>query len=247
MNKFILNIEKWFNSDEDVKLTFKNHIDDFGSYSIDKDIFLYDEFIVRDKLVNNCITSYFKRIEQYINIYSEKFSFNDYCNFADAIETIDNDTVMYFLEWFKEENIDNIKRFNEDSAEYNIKHFYSVIKYYDFLINSSLENKNYEATLDFLVEFIDNIMDRTLELSNKEIYDQVVNTENIKAKVPEANVPINKEYLIVNADEHLLNNFEYKFESANQQAFLLEIIDLFKLRRRFKWTRFQMNNIMTYN
>lgn len=247
MNELILNIEKWFNSNEDKEISFKVNKVDFDNYAIDREIFLYDEHIVREKLINDCLSSYFKRVEQYINVYIENFSFNNYSNYIETTKSIDNDTIIYFLQWFRDENINNIKRINQESKEYNLRHFYSVIKYYDFLIKNSLENNNYESTLDFLVEFIDNIMDKTLALSNKEIYDQVVYTEDMRFRIPEANLSINKQYLSVNSDKHLLSNFEYNPESANQQAFLLGIINLINFGRKLKWRRFQTNNIIIYN
>lgn len=221
MNKFILSIEKWFNSDGNVEINLTNHIDDFSNYSIEKKLFLYDDNIVKENLLNECIILYFNRVEQYIKVYIENFKFINYSNFSNLTEDIDNDLILCFLEWFKEENIGMIKKINEELKEYDVKHFYSVIKYYDFLITNSLENRNYGATLDFLVGFIENVIDRTMELSNKEIYNQVLYTENINRGVIEANLSINKEILENDFDKHILNNFEYKEGSANQQTFLL--------------------------
>lgn len=169
MNKFILNVNKWFNSDEDVKISLIDNIDGFIDYSIDTKLLLYGDYIVKQNLLNDCIRLYFNRVEQYIKVYIENFKFVNYSNFSNLTEDIDNDLILCFLEWFKEENIGMIKKINEELKEYDVKHFYSVIKYYDFLIANSLENQNYGATLDFLVEFVYNVMDKTLELSKSEI------------------------------------------------------------------------------
>lgn len=225
MNNFILETEKWFNSDEDAKFTIKNYLDSFEYYPIDKDMFLYDENIVREKLIRTCISSYFKKVEQYIRIYVEDFTFSNYSNFAEFSKNTEHETMTYFLEWFKEENINNIKEFANSSEKiYNLKHLYSVIRYYDFLVKDSLENYNYEATLDFLVDFIYNVMSKTRELTNKEIFnDEIVASYDLSAEIPEANMPINKEHLIIDSNRHIIN-IKYEIKSADKQTFLLKSI-----------------------
>lgn len=250
MNNFILEVEKWFNSDENTKIIIKGNVDSFDYYPIDKDIFLYDENVAKEKLINACISTYFKNVEEYIGVYIKNFRFSNYSNFVEFTKSTDDETMIYFLEWFKEENIDNLKElFKYQEKGYNIKHLYSVIKYYDFLVKNSLENHNYEASLDFLVDFICSVMSKSLELTDKEEYNnkELYTPYRFNADIPESNITINKKDLVIDSNRNVINNLEYGLKSADKQAFLLKRIELLKGRWIFKWIRSQKYTIMIFN
>ena len=124
MSKVILEVEKWFNSHEHVEITIKNYVDNFENYSIEKEMFIYEDDIVRERLINTCISSYIKRLEQYIRVYMQDFNFSNYTNYDEFVEDAKDETAIYFLEWFKENNIASIKEFINKSSEkkYNLKH-----------------------------------------------------------------------------------------------------------------------------
>lgn len=168
MKKFISELENWFNSTESTEVIIQNYVDDFEEYSIDKAMFFYKESVVRDKLISMCISSYLKRLEGYVSAYIKEFTFIKYTNLKEFTESTSDKTIIYFLEWFKEENISNIEEFikRAKDEEFDVKYLYKVIKYQDFLLKDSLENNNYEATLSFLVEFVYNVMTKTKELTD---------------------------------------------------------------------------------
>lgn len=254
MSKFLDEIEKWFNSENRVKILINNHIDNFEDYSINKDMFIYEESIVRNKLITTFISSYFKKIEKYIMIYEPEFTFSNYNNFQEFNKNTDNKRVIYFLEWFKEDNIPLIKKFINQVKEekVDLKSLYDVIKYYDFLVRDSFETNNFEATLDFLIGLIRNVMTQSMELTIKA--RELTIEENFKNDTTtshdielEKYYLSNEEYLGITLNQLTISNLKNSFESAEKQTFLLRKITLLNIRRLFKWKKFHNKIIMIFN
>lgn len=222
MYNIINDFEKWLTSNENTRMDLQVNIQSFEDFSIEKDLFLYNESIVKDKLLKSSINLYLKRIEDYVKNYVVEFTFSNYRNFNDLTNKTNEKTIVYFFDWFKDENLLALKSFIEKSNEgqYDLKSLYNVIRYYDYIIKDTLENQNYEATLDFLVDFIDSIMTKAEELSanKKDTTNKVGNPREIPAK------KINEEDLIVQPNEYVLNELINDLKSANQQTFSIRFL-----------------------
>ena len=225
MNNFISDFEKWLTSSEEVKLDFQIHFQSFEEYSIEKDLFLYDENIVKNKLMKSSINLYLKRIEDYIKKYIVGFSFSAYKNFNEFSEKTNEESIVHFFDWFKDENLPNLKCFIEKSDEgrYNLKNLYNVIRYYDYIIRDTLESKNYEATLDFLVDFVQSVMTKAEELSikRKDAVDKI--EQMIKPRLTIPDIRINEEVLIVQPSQYTPGKLFNDLKSANKQTFSIEL------------------------
>lgn len=227
--KILWEVEKWFDSEDYTKISIHNYVDNFEKYSIDKDMFLFDENIVRDKLVSTLISSYFRKIEQYLMLYEQDFSFSNYNNFKEFVQVSKDDRVTYFLEWFKDDSIPTIKKFiNEARKEnYDLRHLYDVVKYYDFLVRNSFETQNYEATLDFLIGMIRNIMTQTKELTIREKEDSKIGLDETHDYIESViskpyNYSINEKYLGIDLNQLLVNHWNSELKSACKQTFFME-------------------------
>ncbi|EOD01148.1 hypothetical protein [Caldisalinibacter kiritimatiensis] len=226
MYKIINDFEKWLASNEDIKMNLEINIKSFEEYSIEKDLFLYDEYIVKDKIIKSCVTLYFKRLEEYIRKYINEFSFSNYKNLKELSSKTNVETIIYFFDWVKEENILSIKSFVKKIKErkYDSKDLYNIIRYHDYLIRDTLENNNYEATLDFLVDFFDSVKMKIEELSieKQDISDSIFeNKESNKIKL---DGKIIDEKDNIKANEYVIDKLYDDFKSAQMQTFSIKFI-----------------------
>ena len=222
MYNIINDFEKWVTSSENIKMNLQVNIQSLEDFSIKKELFLYNESMVKDKLLKSAVSLYLKRIEDYVKEYVTEFTFSSYSNLDDFITKTDEKTIHYFFHWFKDENIFALKEFVEKSNEeqYNLKSLYNVMRYYDYIIKDTLENKNYEATLDFLVDFIDSVMTKVEELSiNKK---SSINQVSSPRKIPLEK--IDEQDLMAQLDEYILNELINKPKSAKKQAFSIRFL-----------------------
>lgn len=167
MYKIINDFEKWLNSSDEIRLDLNHEIKSLDDYLIENELFFYDKNIVKENLLINSICIYFKRIEEYIKKHVSQFSFNYYGNLNDFSKNIQELDIIYFLDWMKEENLISIKEFVEESNRdrYDVNALYNALRYYDYLIVENLENDNCESAMNFLVDFIESVMNKVKELS----------------------------------------------------------------------------------
>lgn len=167
MYNIINDFEKWLNSSDKIILDLKHDMESLYDYSIENELFFYDENMVKEKLLRNSIFMYFNRVEEYIKKYIEQFSFNSYENLNHFSKNMQELDIVYFLDWMKEENLISIKEFVEESNRdrYDVNALYNALRYYDYLIVENLENDNCESAMNFLVDFIESVMNKVKELS----------------------------------------------------------------------------------
>lgn len=225
MYNIINDFEKWLNSSDEIRLDLKYDIESLDDYSINNELFFYDENMVKEKLLRNSIFMYFKRVEEYIKKYIEEFSFNSYENLNHFSKNMKELDIVYFLDWMKEENLIAIKELVKESNvdKYDINALYNALRYYDYLIVENLENDNCESAMNFLVDFIDSVMNKVNELSIqkktktiKEKIDDILNKKPEKAKIIE-------DYLVIKTDQYTTNEFTNELKSADKQAFYMKL------------------------
>ena len=221
MYKIINDFEKWFESREIIRLDLKHDIKSLEEYSIENELFFYDENMVKEKILRYSVFVYFNRIEEYIKKYLGQFSFISYENFNQLSENIKESDIVCFLDWIKEENIAAIKEFIKESnrEKYDARVLYNAIRYYDYLIVENLENNNCESAMNFLVGFIDSVMNKAKELSEKK-QTKVIERKNINIFIETSvNAKIIEEYLFIKTDQYTTNKFTNDFKSAEKQTF----------------------------
>lgn len=225
MYNIINDFEKWLNSSDKIILDLKHDIESLDDYSIENELFFYDENMVKEKLLRNSIFMYFNRVEEYIKKYIEQFSFNSYENLNHFSKNMQELDIVYFLDWMKEENLISIKEFVEESNRdrYDVNALYNALRYYDYLIVENLENDNCESAMNFLVDFIESVMNKVNELSIqkktktiKEKIDDILRRKTEKAKIIE-------DYLVIKTDQYTTNEFTNNLESADKQAFYMKL------------------------
>lgn len=214
MYNLIEEFEEWVTADKKVHISIDNSIDFFEKFPIDKELFLYKYDIVADKLIKNYNYLYLKRIEQYVGKYIEQFAFENYSNFEEFKNANNNSVICDFLKLLYEENFPVIKDFisNVEQGLYDLKAMYNVIRYYDYLIGDTLDYNNYEATLDFLLDFPRGVKRKTEKLSNDNHVDK-------GAKINILSTKTELEQYYVSYIEQL-NDI---LKPANKQAFFMEI------------------------
>lgn len=217
MYSLINDFEKWLISSEEIEMNLQINIKSFEGFHIEKDLFLYGEDIVKNKLLKNVTNLYLKRIEDYVKYYITGFSFSNYKNLSDFMKENDKKIIGHFFDWFKNKNIYIFKDFISkiDGNQYDLETLYNVITYYDYLIEDTLEYENHEATLDFLIGFIDYVMIKAGE-SSVDKNDIVYKVCDLK-EIP--GYKINIEYLMDQSNEYNPRGLINDLKPANQQAF----------------------------
>lgn len=225
MYNIINAFEKWLDSSDEIRLDLKYDIESLDDYSIDNELFFYDENMVKEKLLRNSIFMYFKRVEEYIKKYIDQFSFNSYENLNHFSKNMKELDILYFLDWMKEENLIAIKELVKESNvdKYDINALYNALRYYDYLIVESLESDNCESAMNFLVDFIESVMNKVNELSTqkktktiKEKIDDILKKKPEKTKIIE-------DYLVIKTDQYTTNEFTNELKSADKQAFYMKL------------------------
>ncbi|MCK9268741.1 MAG: hypothetical protein M0P14_08515 [Alkaliphilus sp.] len=168
MYNLIEEFEEWIMADKKVHINVDNSVDFFEKFPIDKELFLYKYETVAEKLTKNYIYLYLKRTEQYIGKYIKQFAFENYSNLREFKDANNNRFIYDLLKLLQEENFPVIKGLinNVGRGLYDLKAMYNVIRYYDYLIKDTLDYNNYEATLDFLLDFPHGVKRKTEKLSN---------------------------------------------------------------------------------
>lgn len=163
----ISDFKRWLASEEDITINLNTNIQSLERFQIDKELFLNDNVFVGHKLARIAMNLYLKRIEDYIGVYSEGFTFGAYKNLDDFVMQTEQRVVISFLKWFKDTNLNQIELFAKEVGDgaYDARSLYNAMTYYDYLIKETIEGHNYDATLDFMVGFVRDVMSKARDLT----------------------------------------------------------------------------------
>lgn len=126
-----------------------------SDYPLQQTLFFNDEDKVREDIFSIFIYSYISKFEKYLKSFNKEFTFSYSCEYKE------DEDISYYIEWLETENLNNLKtfyRFSEDLLD--VEQSFGVLKYYEFLIDNSLQRNNLDAAADFLIGAITNVIDK---------------------------------------------------------------------------------------
>lgn len=222
----ILNLRNWIKGlsiSSSIKFDEKSSYFKLDNVYENKNIDIFID--VNEATFYNYIYNYFYFVQEYIRKYESNFTFSNYTNINEIKSKYTDITsieAQVFLETIIEEGIENIESFINkiNMYDYDEEGLFSIFKYYNFLIEDSVENDHIAQDVFLIDGIVEPFKKANYSLISKDFTIENGDNQNISIKFDEKN---NFEWIISQEDKNSFNLIiENDIEkSAEQQTLLI--------------------------